>query len=150
MYEQVPDAKIALSPFWVEECDKRKERVDMAKYILDVTSVPEKKGQKAVKREKPGSESALNSPSKAPSQPQGPSDCESEEENIQRHIVVQRQPSGSSRSPSPPQHVEEYMPNKNSFTEADGDWFLRYIRHKLQQKPDMSRRALMDAVGDKV
>ncbi|KIJ38484.1 hypothetical protein M422DRAFT_258853 [Sphaerobolus stellatus SS14] len=144
MYEQVPAEKIALSPFWVQECDKQQTSVDRAKYILDITSVPgPKKKTTNVKAE--------NSPGKAVEDAQD-AECESEEENAHGHTVVAHaQPDGfnsSARSPSPPQNVEA-LGKKTVFTDQDNDWFLRYVRHKLQQKPDMSKAALMQAVGAK-
>jgi len=140
MYEQIPHDMIAVGPAWVQRCNETKTFVDRAAYILDVTSVPERKVPSKV-----GQSKTKIDP------PKEPVELESEEEDVRQHLdagQLSRQSVGQQRSPPPPEPVMHG--NGARFTEEDIDWFFRYARYKLEQKPEISRTALMDAVAARV
>jgi len=145
MYEQLPHDKIAVGPGWIQACREVKGFADRAPYVLDM--------ENAQKSPLKGNQLKGKGKAKADvkTAPQDPADCESEEENTRTDITIVQNstPVPHEISPSPPTTVEECANGRVRFTEEDREWFFRYIRHKLQRKPDMSRTSLMEAVGIK-
>ncbi|KAF8525157.1 hypothetical protein BU17DRAFT_84081 [Hysterangium stoloniferum] len=163
----LPLDKIALSPTWLQECDKTGAVAGLAGHMIDIDSGH---GPGAIRKKQVSS--ARKSKAKLVD-----NDCESEEgapdppttsqasvrtpetkslpkklfEDVGRRS---RSPlpfpsSPSSSSPPPPTTIIPTDGHRIAFTEKDREWFFRYARFKLQREPKMSMMQLMKSVGHK-
>ncbi|KAF8577876.1 hypothetical protein K439DRAFT_1664032 [Ramaria rubella] len=142
----LPHHKIAISPTWLEECDKANRLVELADHTIDVTSGVGKGAAKQKPATKPRSSK------------QGDIDCGNEEGNHMPKPISAMSMAGPhdgepsnlqlrSRSPSPPREFVAHSEGKFLYSEKDHEWFFRYARYKLERNPHMSLAALAEAVA---
>ncbi|KAF8530962.1 hypothetical protein JB92DRAFT_2854436 [Gautieria morchelliformis] len=148
--ELLPIRSIALSPTWLEECEKMGTLAELGSHVIDITSGV----GRGLSRRKPIA--AKRRPIQG--------ECESEEEvpkrlrqpaTPQKPLPTIKPRDGTndarSRSPSPlaPTPVMAPSPGKFMFTEEDRIWYFKYARAKLERDPYMTRAALLRAVASK-
>ena len=143
---------MALSPTWVETCERENKLVDIASHVINVSSgvrggAAKRKPPPKVRRsvpEEPESEEGQ------PEQSGKPVTKKKASRNVRSQAEPVAIARSQSQSPVPPNRIEPHAQDSDIFTAEDGRWFFAYARYALGRNPQMGYDDLMREIERKV